>query len=106
MSRQGYYSWCKRRKSSRIIDREILEQSILEIYQEYKGRYGSPRIALELYKRGMFTSKNRALRQMQRMGLVAMPWRRKQRLGRRVPAHMVENLVQRAFHAQTKIRFG
>ena len=69
ISRQSYYDWRKRRKSVRAIDREILVQAIQGIYQEYKGRYGSPRIALELCKRDMFTRKNCIVRQMQRMGL-------------------------------------
>ncbi|WP_083520875.1 IS3 family transposase [Alicyclobacillus kakegawensis] len=56
--------------------------AIREVYREFKGRYGSPRIALELCKRGIFTSKNHVARHMQRMGLVALPWRRKHRLGR------------------------
>lgn len=102
-SRQGFYEWCKRRKSNRAIDREILAQSILEIYQEYKGRYGSPRIAIELCKRGMFTSKNRVARQMQRMGLVAVSWKKRRWIGRKPSqSRIVENLVQRAFHTQTR----
>ena len=103
VSRQAYYDWLKRRKSNREIDREILAESIQTVYAEYKGRYGSPRIALELCKRGIFTSKNRVARQMQRMGLVARPWRKKYRLGRKpTAAHIVDNLVQRAFHAETR----
>jgi putative transposase len=103
VSRQAYYDWCKRRKSRRQIDSELLMDAIREVYHEFKGRYGSPRIALELCKRGIFTSKNRVARHMQRMGLVARSWRRKHRLGRNPTAgRIVENLVQRAFSAETK----
>ncbi|MBO8173520.1 MAG: transposase [Bacillaceae bacterium] len=52
------------------------------MYKEFKGRYGSPRIALELCKRGLFTSKNRVARLMQRMGLAAVSYRKRSRIGR------------------------
>ncbi|WP_091176682.1 IS3 family transposase [Paenibacillus sp. 1_12] len=73
VSRQGYYDWLKRRKSNRVFDNEILIDDIRKIYTEFKGRYGSPRIALELCRRGNFTSKNRVTRHMQQIGLAALP---------------------------------
>lgn len=103
VSRQAYYHWLKRGKSQRAIDSEILMDEIRKIYKEFKGRYGSPRIALELNKRGIFTSKNRVARHMQRMGLVALPWRKKRTIGRKpTAAHVVENLVQRVFESEVK----
>ena len=103
ISRQAYYDWLKRPKSQRAIDTEILRDAIRAVYDEFKGRYGSPRIALELCNRGIFTSKNRVARQMQQMGLIALPWRRKYRLGRKPSAgQVVDNLVKRVFQAQGK----
>lgn len=103
VSPQAYYGWKKRRKSRRAIDREILAESILDVYKAFKGRYGSPRIALELCKRGLFTSKNRVARQMQRMGLAAIPYQKRIRTGRKNrTSGIVENLVQRVFEAKTR----
>jgi putative transposase len=103
ISPQGYYDWKKRRKSQRTIDQEILEEAILQVYKEFKGRYGSPRIALALCKRGLFTSKNRVARLMQRMGLAAVSYRKRSRIGRKPKGSgIMDNLVKRAFEAQTK----
>ncbi|MCG5026856.1 IS3 family transposase [Anoxybacillus flavithermus] len=103
ISPQGYYDWKKRRKSQRTIDQEILEEAILQVYKEFKGRYGSPRIAVALCKRGLFTSKNRVARLMQRMGLAAVSYRKRSRIGRKPKGSgIMDNLVKRAFEAQTK----
>jgi putative transposase len=103
LSRQGYYDWAKRRKSKRAIDSEILTEDIRKIYTEFKGRYGSPRIALELCRRGKFTSKNRVARHMQQIGLAALPWRKKRILSRKPSREgVVENLVKRVFEAKTR----
>ncbi len=75
----------------------------MQVYKEFKGRYGSPRIAIALCKRGLFTSKNRVARLMQRMGLAAVTYRKRSRIGRKPKGSgIMENLVKRAFEAQTK----
>lgn len=103
VSRQGYYDWLKRRKSNRAIDSEILIDDIRKIYTEFKGRYGSPRIALELCRRGKFTSKNRVARHMQQIGLAALPWRKKKVTSRKPSSEGVaENLVKRVFDTKAK----
>lgn len=85
------------------MDSEILMEDIRKIYAEYKGRYGSPRIALELCRRGKFTSKNRVARHMQRMGLTALPYRKKRVMSRKPSAEgIAENLVNRVFEAKHK----
>lgn len=103
ISPQANYDWKKRRKSQRAIDQEILREAILQVYKEFKGRYGSPRIALELCKRGLFTSKNRVARQMQRMELAAVRYRKRSRIGKKPKVSgIMENLVKRAFEAKTR----
>jgi putative transposase len=67
VSRQGFYSYLRRGKSQLAIEKEVLSEKIKESYENSKGLYGSPRIAEELNKRGMFTSKNRVARLMQKM---------------------------------------
>ncbi|MBO8164933.1 MAG: DDE-type integrase/transposase/recombinase [Brevibacillus sp.] len=67
----------------------------MQVYKEFKGRYGSPRIALELCKRGLFTSKNRVARLMQRMGLAAVSYRKRSRIGRKPKGSgIMDNLVK------------
>ncbi|WP_139488180.1 IS3 family transposase [Brevibacillus dissolubilis] len=98
-----HYDWKKRRKSNRAIDLEVLEDGIRDVYKEFKGRYGSPRIALELCKRCIFTSKNRVARLMQRMGLSAVSSRRRNQNGKKPDAtRIMKNLVKRAFTTEKK----
>jgi transposase InsO family protein len=48
VSRSGYYAWVNRKPSRREIeDRELL-RLIIQIFEEHKSRYGSPRIWQEL----------------------------------------------------------
>jgi transposase InsO family protein len=48
VSRSGYYAWIKRKPTQHEIeDRELL-RLIIQIFEEHKGRYGSPRIWREL----------------------------------------------------------
>jgi transposase InsO family protein len=48
VSRSGYYAWLKRKPSRHEIeDRELLGL-IIKIYEEHRGRYGSPRIWQEM----------------------------------------------------------
>ncbi len=39
------------------MENEVLSEKIKESYENFKGLYGSPRIAEELNKKGIFTSK-------------------------------------------------
>ena len=56
VSRGGYYEWIKREPSQRKLRHEFLSQEIKRVYNQHKGRYGSPRIALQLYKEGIETN--------------------------------------------------
>jgi hypothetical protein len=51
-SRSGYYRWLKRKPSRRKLDNQRLDAEIREIYEQSKGRYGSPKITQELRDRG------------------------------------------------------
>src|SRR5215470_11828084 len=65
VSRSGYYAWLLRKESLRETeDRELL-QLIIKIFQDNKGRYGSPRIWSELVEEYNFRiSRKRAARLM------------------------------------------
>ena len=69
VSRSGYYKWRKRGPSKREIYNEKLKKEILEIYEENFKIYGSPKITVELKKRGYSCSRPRVARLMRKMGI-------------------------------------
>lgn len=58
VSTAGYYAWCQRRVSAAQQRRDDLLAAIRQIHAEVKGRYGSPRMAVELNDRGFPCSEN------------------------------------------------
>jgi transposase InsO family protein len=69
VSRSGYYNWLQRKPSTRQEENQHLLASIKEIHQESKGRYGSPKITHELYRRGVQVSRPRVARIMKKAGI-------------------------------------
>ena len=65
----GYYDWLDRTPSRRAIENQKIESTIKIIYQESKGRYGSPKITKELEHRGMIVSRPRVARMMRSEGI-------------------------------------
>ena len=65
ISKSGYYKWKNKKPSSRDKENEMLLNRIKNIYDENKGRYGSPRIIKELIKEGKKCGKNRIVSLMQ-----------------------------------------
>ena len=76
VSRSGYYSWIKRPEGNRRIENSGLKQLIKEIFDEFRGLYGAPRIRIELLKKGIKTSRKRVATIMKRAGLRARHKRR------------------------------
>jgi transposase InsO family protein len=71
VSRRGYYQWALREQSARArANGELLEQ-IQRVFEEHKGRYGSPRITRALREEGLGCGKNRVARLMQDNKLAA-----------------------------------
>ena len=70
-SRSGYYKRKKQKKSQRQKENELMSEHIKEIYEESRGRYGSPRITAELKRRGITCNKKRVARLMKRAGIEA-----------------------------------
>jgi putative transposase len=98
VSRSGYYSWsmgCDSIKKQR--NNELLTV-IREIFAEYHGTYGYPRIYLELHKRGITCSRNKVARLMRKDGLRAKVRRRfKATTDSKHNLPVADNLVQRNF---------
>lgn len=57
VSRQGYYLWRNRRPSRTQLRHNFLKETIKRVFHEHKGRYGSPRIAQQLYDEVIETNK-------------------------------------------------
>ena len=69
ISRSGYYHWLNRKPSNRKISNLEALRLIEEIYQKSKGRYGSPKITIELRNRGIQISRPRVARIMRKAGI-------------------------------------
>ena len=71
VSRQGYYSWLKRRESSSGRDYQEIDQAISEIHVENNRCYGTRRQQKELSLRGHNLSRNTVRQRMHKNGLKA-----------------------------------
>ena len=78
VSENGYYNWKKRGKSKRKQDDEDLAERIEDAYQQYGGKYGSPRIHAILKAQGVYCGRKRVARLMREKGLYARRRRRKE----------------------------
>jgi transposase InsO family protein len=98
VSRSGYYSWNKGSDSIKKQQAKELLTVIREIFTEYRGTYGYPRIHRELINRGIACSKNRVARLMRKDGLRAKVKRRfKATTDSKHNLPVAANLVQRNF---------
>ncbi len=69
VSRSCYYRWYSGGLSKRKRESQALSQTIIEVFEESKQRYGSPRIAEELKRRGVSASRPRVAKIMRYNGL-------------------------------------
>jgi putative transposase len=69
LHRTSYYSWLKRKPSSRDLYNRDLSEEIRGIYRESKNTYGSPRITIALHNSGIIISRRRVARLMREMKL-------------------------------------
>lgn len=77
VSASGYYAWKGREPSSRAQANADLVKAMREIDQEVKGRYGSPRMHVELVVRGYQCGRHRVARLMRAHGLVGRQRRKR-----------------------------
>lgn len=76
VSRAGYYAWRARPLAERVKEDQRLRTRIRVIYEEARGRYGSPRVYQELRALGLPCGKHRTARLMRAAGLRAKSARR------------------------------
>jgi transposase InsO family protein len=101
VTRQGYYAFVKRELSERVQADAKLREQVKQIFDEYDGRYGSPRIHVELCKKGVRVGKRRVERTLRGMGLRACGPRRRFRPPLRdLTLPPAPNLLDRQFEAE------
>jgi len=71
VKRSGYYSWRNREVSQQKQANRKLDIHIQAIFEEHRGRYGSPRLTKELNARDLSCSETRVERRMKSLGLKA-----------------------------------
>jgi transposase InsO family protein len=74
--RSGFYAWLRRGPSARAREDQQLGLDVKAVFKEKKRRYGSPRVARELRKRGKRVCRHRVARLMREQQLRARPRRR------------------------------
>ncbi len=71
VSRTGYYSFKNRKPSNRQIHKEILEDKIIDIYDESHQNYGAPKITRKLHEIGEKVSEKTIGNYMRNLGIKA-----------------------------------
>jgi putative transposase len=98
VSRSGFYARAQRPPSGTTTRREALAAHIREVHAEMKGRYGSPRLAVELNARGVTCCVNTVAKVMAAHGIRAKAAKRLVRTtdsNHRLP--VAENVLDRDF---------
>lgn len=71
VSRSGFYAWAERKPSKRTEKQIALNEAISDVFEEHKGRLGSPKMHRELAERAVFAGKNQVAQAMHNLGLRA-----------------------------------
>lgn len=100
-SESGFYAWRKRLPCRRKREDAHLTQEVRQVFEEHKGRYGSPRIYRNLHDEGIVCSRRRVARLMREEELSAKLKHRRVITTKRDETHPVApNILNRDFHAK------
>jgi len=100
VSRSGYYDWLGRPPSKREQKNKLLDAKIVNVYEDHKGRYGSPRITKELLADNVSCSENHVSKRMSAMGLKAKGKRKfKATTDSKHNLPVFDNVLNRDFYA-------
>jgi hypothetical protein len=69
VSRSGYYKWRNRMPCQQSLQREQVRQAVILTFEQFKKRYGAPRIKIELNEAGISCSLNHVAKLMAESGL-------------------------------------
>ena len=101
VSVNGYYSYIKRKPSSRDQKNSYLMGLVVKTYREGRSMYGSPRIHGKLINQGISCSRKRVATLMRKQGLAAKmrkSWKKTTKQGRKEAA---KNLVCQEFRVNS-----
>lgn len=71
VSRSGFYRWLSRKPSARELRGLEAERLLINLFEKFKSRYGSPRITVEMNEQGFGVSENTVAKLMSKQGLKA-----------------------------------
>jgi len=98
VSRSGYYDWHKAPASQRAVENRELLAQVKEIHASSKQRYGSPKILIELLKRGYRYGHNRVARIMRENNIKSKVVKKFRPKGKVIQAgDAVANVLNRRF---------
>ncbi|WP_094786550.1 IS3 family transposase [Zooshikella ganghwensis] len=103
VSRSGYYQWCQSDETQIIKRNQQLDDDILELFEQHKGRYGSPRITKALKDNKQCVNHKRVAKRMVALGLRAKQARKfKATTNSQHALPIAENLLQQDFSANKR----
>ncbi len=100
VSESWYYKWRDRPPTEREMRRQHLAEEIEEIFRGSGGTYGSPKVFIELVRRGWRVSVNAVAKVMAELGLAGRKIRRRRSLTRPGKRPTAPDFVRRDFTAE------
>lgn len=101
VSRSGYYGWKRRPPSKRSQANDALATNIKRVFDDEKGRVGSPRVVRRLHDEGHSANRNRVAKIMRENGLRAKAARKyKATTNSNHSLPVAPNLLKQDFSAQ------
>ncbi len=100
VSESWFYKWRDREPTAREARRQHLAEEIEEIFQRSGGTYGSPKVFIELVRRGWRVSVNTVAKVMAELGLAGRKIRRRRSLTRPGKRPAAADFVRRDFTAE------
>lgn len=101
--RPGFYEWLAgaEARAARATEEDLLAAEIAEVHAAHRGAYGSPRVVVELRRRGQVVNHKRVERVMRDRGIVGITRRRRRSLTRQDTTTIaaVPDLIGRDFTA-------
>ncbi|MFF4185436.1 IS3 family transposase [Streptomyces sp. NPDC001691] len=100
VSESWFYKWRERPPTAREVRRQHLAGEIEEIFRGSGGTYGSPKVFIELIRRGWRVSVNTVAKLMAELGLAGRKIRRRRGLTRPGRRRAAPDFVRRDFTAE------
>ena len=101
VSCSGFYAWTKRLVGCAAVEaRAVFDARVREVFEQHKGRYGAPRVAVELHDAGTQANRKTVAASLHRQGLKARAARKfKVTTNSEHDLAVAPNLLKQDFHA-------